>query len=137
MIVNPYLSFDGRCDEAIEFYKSAVGAEVTVLMRFKDMPKSCSETGPTPGTENKVMHAALRIGDSTVFASDGRCSGQAKFSGICLSLAAPNDAQAERLFNALASGGKVSMPLGKTFFSSNFGMLTDRFGVPWMVLVQA
>jgi PhnB protein len=136
MIVNPYLSFEGRCDEAIEFYKSAVGAEVNTLMRFKDMPGSCPEGSVKPGTENKVMHAALRIGDTTVFATDGRCSGQPKFDGISLSLSPANDAQAAKVFNALANGGKISMPLGKTFFASSFGMLTDRFGVPWMVVVQ-
>ncbi len=137
MNVNPYLSFEGRCEEAIEFYKSAIGAEVNTLMRFKDMPKSSSEKGPTPGTENKVMHAALRIGDTTVFASDGRCTGEAKFSGMTLSLSPSNDAQAAKIFSALANGGKISMPLGKTFFASSFGMVTDRFGVPWMVVVQS
>ena len=138
MTVNPYLSFEGRCEEAIEFYKRAVGAEVQMLMRFKEMPAgACAEGKSTPGTENKIMHASLQIGDSIVNASDGRCTGNTSFGGISLSLAAANDAQAQKVFTALSNGGQVTMPLGKTFFSSSFGMLTDRFGVSWMVIVQA
>jgi len=137
MNVNPYLSFEGRCDEAIEFYKNALGAEVTRLMRWKDMPNSCPEDGPRPGTEDKVMHAALRIGDTVVFVSDGRCAGQPKFEGVSLSLAVSSDAKAAERFNALANGGTVIMPLGKTFFASSFGMATDRFGVTWMVVVES
>jgi PhnB protein len=135
MRVEPYLTFDGRCEEAIEFYKSALGAEVTMLMRFKDSPESHPPGMVPPGAENKVMHASLRIGDSTVMASDGRCLGRPNFDGISLSLSVSNDAQAERLFAALANGGKVSMPLAKTFFSSRFGMVSDRFGVSWMIIV--
>ncbi len=136
MNVKPYLSFEGRCEEAITFYKAAVGAEVTMLMRFKDMPGPCPEGSITPGTENKVMHAALRIGDSEIFASDGRCKGSGKFEGISLSIAAANDAQAAKVFNALAEGGTVFMPLAKTFFASSFGMVNDRFGVSWMVISE-
>jgi PhnB protein len=137
MQVQPYLFFDGRCEEAIEFYRGALGAEVTMLMRFKD----CPETGPgcmvTPGTENKVMHASLRIGEATVLASDGRCTGQPAFQGFALSLDAPNDVAADRLFTALSDGGQVQMALTKTFFASRFGMVADRFGVTWMVIVPA
>jgi PhnB protein len=137
MQVQPYLFFDGRCEEAIAFYRAALGAEVTMLMRFNE----CPETGPgcnvTPGTENKVMHASLRIGDATVLASDGRCAGQPAFQGFALSLDAPNEAEAERLFGALSDGGQVQMPLDKTFFASRFGMVADRFGVTWMVIVPA
>jgi PhnB protein len=136
MNVNPYLSFEGRCEEAIEFYKKAIGAEVNTMLRFKEMPGSCPEGSIPPGTENKIMHADLRIGDASVLMSDGRCMGSASFSGISLSLAAASDAQAEKLFNALSSnGGKVCMPLGKTFFASSFGMVNDCFGVSWMVIV--
>jgi PhnB protein len=137
MQVQPYLYFDGRCDEAIEFYKSALGAKVNMLMRFKDCPEpNFSEKCP-PETSNKVMHASLRIGDSTVFASDGRCQGKPNFAGISLSLSVANDAEAERVFASLGDGGKVTMPIAKTFFSSQFGMVNDRFGVSWMVLVQS
>jgi PhnB protein len=135
MQVQPYLFFDGRCEEAIEFYKSAVGAEVTMLMRFKDSPEPHPPGMLPPGAESKVMHASLRIGDSTVMASDGQCLGQANFQGFSLSLSVANDAEAERLFAALANGGKVCMPLAKTFFSSRFGMVADRFGVSWMIIV--
>lgn len=133
MQVHPYLFFEGRCEEALEFYRKALGAEVKMLMRSKDSPdpRMCQA-----GAENRVMHASIRIGESTVLVSDGRCEGgQATFQGFSLSLTAANDAEAERLFAALADGGNVQMPLAKTFFSSRFGMVADRFGVPWMVYV--
>jgi PhnB protein len=132
MQVQPYLSFEGRCEEAINFYKTAVGAEVIMMMRFKEAP---DQSMMTPGTGDKVMHAALRVGDSTVLASDGQCLGKANFSGISLSLTADNDSDAKRLFNALANGGQIQVPLGKTFFASSFGVVADKFGVPWMVYV--
>jgi len=136
MQVQPYLNFDGRCEEAIEFYKTNLGAQVVMLMRFKDNPEPPKPGTVPPGIENKVMHAALRIGDTTLFASDGHALGRTKFEGITLSLSVANDAEAERVFNALANnGGKITMPLAKSFFSSRFGMLADRFGVGWMVSV--
>lgn len=134
MQVQPYLNFDGRCEEALGFYKEALGAEVTALMRFKECPDPASIS---PGSEDKVMHSALRIGDSTVMATDGGCSGQAGFQGISLTLSASDDAEAERLFGALSDGGQVRMPLAKTFFASSFGMVADRFGVSWMVIAEA
>ena len=132
MQVQPYLFFDGRCEEAIEFYRSVLGAEVTMLMRYKDSPDpgACR-----PGNEDKVMHASLRIGETTALASDGRCLGRPSFQGFSLSLTVPNAAEAERVFAALGDGGQVQMPLAKTFFSSRFGMVADRFGVSWMVYV--
>jgi PhnB protein len=136
MQVQPYLFFDGRCEEAIEFYRKALGAEVATLMRFKDSPEPAQPGMCPPGSENKVMHASFRIGDTTVMASDGRCTGQPSFKGFSLAIAAPSDAEAEKLFAALADGGQVQMPLTKTFFSSRFGMVADRFGVSWMVIVM-
>ncbi len=135
MQVQPYLFFDGRCEEAVEFYRSALGAEVEMLMRFKDSPEPPSPGMVPPGAENKVMHAALRIGDAMVLASDGRCLGQPSFQGFALSLTAANEAEANRLFASLAEGGQVQMPLAKTFFSPRFGMVADRFGMSWMVYV--
>ncbi|HVK93766.1 MAG TPA: VOC family protein [Noviherbaspirillum sp.] len=135
MEVQPYLFFDGRCEEAAEFYRSALDAEVTMLMRFKDSPEPHPPGMLPPGSENKVMHMNLRIGDTTVMASDGHCLGQPKFQGFSLSLAVPDDATADRRFAALADGGQVQMPLTKTFFSPRFGMVADRFGVTWMVIV--
>ncbi len=137
MQVQPYLFFDGRCDEAIEFYRTALGAEVKMLMRFKDNPEPNAAGRLPAGSENKVMHARLQIGATTVLVSDGHCGGQASFKGFGLSLTVSTAAEAERLFTALANGGQVQMPLGKTFFSPSFGMLVDRFGVPWMVYVGA
>ena len=136
MQVQPYLFFDGRCEEAIEFYKKALGAKVEMLMRFKDSPEPPQPGCMPPGAENKVMHASFRIGDTAVMASDGRCLGKPSFQGFTLSLNAANDAEAERLFAALGDGGQVQMPLTKTFFSSRFGMVADRFGVSWMVVVM-
>ena len=135
MQVQPYLFFDGRCEEAVEFYRSALGAKVEMLMRFKDCPEPPSPGMVPPGAESKVMHAALRIGDAMVLASDGRCLGQPSFQGFALSLTAANEAEANRLFASLAEGGQVQMPLAKTFFSPRFGMVADRFGVSWMVYV--
>ena len=134
MHVQPYLFFDGRCDEAIEFYKKAIGAQVQMLMRFKDSPQSNDEYAPAD--KNKVMHAQVRVGETTVLMSDGECHGKPAFEGFALSIYASNEAEAEKLFNALAEGGQVKMPLAKTFFSPRFGMLNDRFGVMWMVLVK-
>ena len=131
MQVQPYLSFNGRCDEAVKFYQAAIGAEVQMLMRFKEAP---DQSMIPPGSADKVMHVSLRIGDSVVMASDGGCSGTSAFSGVSLSLSAADDAEADRLFAALADGGQVTMPLAKTFFASKFGMVTDRFGVNWMVM---
>ena len=130
----PYLFFDGRCEEALAFYRKTLGAEVKMLMRWKDHPEPDPNMSPPNGAD-KVMHAQFRIGDTTVLASDGRCQGQPKFQGFSLSLTVPNDGEAKRLFGALAEGGQVQMPLAKTFFSSSFGMVADRFGVSWMVYV--
>jgi PhnB protein len=137
MQVQPYLFFDGRCEEALEFYRSALGAEVTALHRFKDSPEPHAPGMIPPGADNKVMHASFRFGGTTVLASDGRCTGHPSFQGFSLSITVPNDAEAERLFAALGQGGQVQMPLSKTFFSSRFGMVADRFGVSWMVYVGA
>jgi PhnB protein len=134
MQIQPYLFLDGRCEEAIEFYRGAVGAEVTMLMRFKENPEATAGCMP-PGAEDKVMHASLRIGDATVLASDGRCTGQPSFQGFALSLTASDADEAERIFAALGNGGQVQMPMAKTFFSPRFGMVADRFGVSWMVYV--
>ncbi len=135
MHVQPYLFFDGRCEEAVEFYRRALGAEVTMLMRFRDSPEPPTPGMVPPGAEDKVMHVSLRVGETTVMASDGRCLGQTSFEGFSLSLTVPNDTQTERLFAALGDGGQVQMPMTKTFFSSRFGMVADRFGVSWMILV--
>lgn len=135
MQVQPYLFFDGRCEEAVEFYRKTLGAEVQMLMRFSESPEPHQPGMVAPGSENKVMHMSLRIGDSVVMGSDGRNTGKPNFQGFSLSLSVANDAEAERLFGALSAGGRVEVPLTKTFFSSRFGMLADRFGVGWMIVV--
>jgi PhnB protein len=132
MQLAPYLYFDGRTEEAIQFYKTAIGAEVQMMLRFKESP---DQSMVAPGSENKIMHSTLRVGESTFFASDGHCKGAAKFDGFALSLTVKTDAEAQKAFDALANGGKINMPLTKTFFSSNFGMVNDRFGVVWTVMV--
>jgi PhnB protein len=135
MKIEPYLTFDGRCDEAIEFYQRALGAKVNMLMRFKDSPEA-PPGGFAPQMLNKVMHSSLTIGDSVVMCTDGGCQSKKGFEGITLTISVTTDGEADRLFTALSEGGKVTMPLAKTFFSSRFGMVGDRFGVQWMVIVQ-
>ena len=133
-IIQPYVFFDGKCEEAIEFYKKALGANVNMLMRFKDSPEPPPPgCGPVDG--NKVMHAQFQVGETVIMASDGRATGNPKFEGFALSLSMPKEADVEKAFNALAAGGVVEMPLAKTFFSALFGMVKDKFGVFWMVLV--
>ena len=136
MPVQPYLFFDGRCEEAIAFYRQALGAELVMLMRFGEGPEGSSQCteGSSPPAD-KVMHACLQIGATQVFLSDGFSTGKPEFKGITLSLSAANDAEAKRLFDALAEGGEIQQPLAPAFFSSSFGMVADRFGVSWMVLV--
>jgi PhnB protein len=132
-LIQPYLFFNGNCEEAIAFYQRALGAEVTMMMRNKDAPEPPPPGMLPPGSENKVMHATLSIGGAMIMASDGMNSGTAEFKGFSLSLAYPTEAEAQRAFNALADGGRVDIPLGKTFWSDCFGMATDRFGVQWML----
>jgi PhnB protein len=134
MPIEPYLFFNGRCEEAIEFYKKALGVEVLMLMRYKESPEPPQPGMVPPGWENKIMHTTMRIGNATVMASDG-CSEGTNFQGFSLSLSVASEAEAKRAFAALSDGGQVRMPLTKTFWSPCFGMLVDRFGVGWMVTV--
>jgi PhnB protein len=134
-IVQPYLFFDGKCEEAIEFYKHKLGAVVNMLMRFKESPEP-PPPGCAPPDPNKIMHAQIQIGETILMLSDGRAMGHPKFEGFALSFTAPTDADADRVFHALSDGGRVEMPLAKTFFSPRFGMVVDRFGVFWMVIVH-
>ena len=135
MQVQSYLFFDGRCEEALEFYNGALGIKVDMLMRYKDNPEPMKPGMCPPGGEDKVMHASFRLGESMVMASDGMAQGKPDFKGFALSINAANEAEADRLFAALGKGGNVLMPLGKTFFSPRFGMVADKFGVSWMVIV--
>ena len=137
MKVEPYLFFNGLCEEAIAFYKEALGAEVLMQMRMNESPEPPQPGMLPPGFEQKIMHATLRIGETIVMMSDGNSNMQPSFQGFSLSIAAPDAVQAERLYNALSQGGKVHMPLGKTFWSPCFGMVADRFGVGWMITVAS
>lgn len=132
--IHPYLTFSGRCDEALAFYKQAIGAEIQMVMHFNESPEPCPPDVIPPGFEKKVMHASFKIGDSIVMATDG-CDPSTRFDGFTLNLTVANIAAADHAFAALADGGQVTMPLGKTFWSPRFGMLKDRFGVSWMVMV--
>jgi PhnB protein len=134
IVVQPYLCFDGKCEEAIQFYQHALGAKLHMQMRYQDSPEP-PPPGCAPADTKKIMHAQFQIGDTVVMASDGRGSGNPKFEGFSLSISLPNEAEVDRVFNALAEGGQVHMPAAKTFFSARFGMVADRFGVTWMVLV--
>ena len=135
MKVQAYVSFDGRCEEALEFYKKSVGARVTNLIRWKDSPDPAMKS--PPGHEEKIMNASFRIGDTELMADDGMGEKQAEFKGMTLAIEVADDAEAKRVFMALGEGGSVKMALMKTFWTSSFGMLTDKFGVPWMVNVAA
>lgn len=134
-IVQPYLFFDGKCEEALQFYTRALGAQVNMQMRYKDSPEA-PPPGCGPVDSNKIMHAQFQIGDTVIMASDGRATGNPKFEGFSLSITKQTVGEVERAFNALADGGRVEMPLAKTFFSERFGMVVDRYGVFWMVLVK-
>lgn len=137
MDIQPYLNFDGRCEEAIAFYRQALGAEVVMLTHFADAPGDidggCAGGDPPPA--DKVMHACLQIGKAQVLLSDCFSAGQPEFKGISLALSATDDAEAKRVFDALADGGRVEQPLTATFFASSFGVVSDRFGVSWMIVV--
>ena len=135
MKIEPYLFFEGRTEEALAFYRSAVGAETTALMRYRDCPDPPPPGMLPPGSQDKVMHASMKIGDATVMCSDGGCSGKASIDGCSLVYNASDEAEADRAFAALSHGGQVTMPLGKTFFSPKFGMCTDKFGLGWMVML--
>ncbi len=133
-IVQPYLFFNGRCEEAVEFYRNVLGAEVEMTMRYKESPEPPPPGMVPDGWEDKIMHTSFKIGESVIMASDG-CSPEVGFQGFSLSLALPDEDAARRVFAALSEGGEVQMPLSETFWSSCFGMLTDRFGIGWMVTV--
>jgi PhnB protein len=137
MQVLPYLFFDGRSEEAFNFYHRVLGAESLMLKRFNDSPEPHQPGMVPPGAENKVMHMSFRVGDTIIMASDGDCGGKPSFRGFSMSLTVPSEAEAERLFSALADGGQVEMPLTKTFFSPRFGMVADRFGISWMIHVES
>jgi PhnB protein len=133
MFVQSYLFMDGCAEEAIEHYKKTLGATVNMLLRFKDSPEPHSTA---PGSENKIMHADISVGETKVLISDGHNKGQPNFQGFGLALSAKTEAEVDKIFNGLADGGKVTMPQSKTFFSPRFGMLVDKFGVNWMIMVE-
>ena len=132
--LQPYLFFGGRCEEALEFYRQKLGAEIVTLRRFKEAPE------PVPGLpdcfNDKIMHASVRIGESIWMASDGQCEGNPNFEGFSLSITVPDESEAERLFTALSEEGLVVMPLEKTFWTSKFGVVQDRFGLSWMISIE-
>jgi PhnB protein len=136
-VIQPYLFFNGRCEQAIQFYRKALGAEVEMMMRFKESPEPPPPGRLPGGFEDKIMHCSLRVGATLLMMSDGCSDGQGSFEGFSLSLSVASEAEADRVFAALADGGKVNMPLGRTFWSPRFGMVEDRFGVGWMILVPA
>jgi PhnB protein len=144
MHVQPYLSFEGRAEEALDFYAKAVGAQVNMKMRFNEAPRDatatddgCAGMGPPPAAGDKIMHSEFKIGESVIMASDGFCSGKTSFGGISLAIQARDDAEARRIFDGLSAGGQVQQPLIKTFFATSFGVLADKFGVSWMVVAPA
>lgn len=147
MNVQPYLSFEGRAEEALDFYAKAVGAQIGLKMRFKEAPpmdpsetpgNGCADMGSAPvNSAEKIMHSEFKIGDSLIMATDGMCSGKANFAGVSLTIQTKDDAEAKQVFDALGAGGQVMQPLIKTFFATSFGMLADKFGVNWLVIAPA
>jgi PhnB protein len=135
--VQPYIFFNGSCEQAVDFYRKALGAEVQMMMRFKESPEAPPPGRIPPGYENKIMHCSFLIGSTLIMASDGCDTGKPNFDGFSLSISLPNEKEVDRAFAALSEGGKVDMPLAKTFWSPRFGMVTDRFGIGWMVTVAA
>jgi len=136
MHVQPYLFFDGRCEEALEYYRAAIKITDVRLLRYKDNPEPQQPGMIPPGSENKVMHSSFRLGETEIMASDGRCGGTPMFEGFSLVVLVKSEAEARQIFEPLAADGQVQLPLTKTFFSPCFGMLLDKFGVAWMVIVQ-
>jgi len=135
-LIESYLFFNGSCEQALEFYRKSLGAEIQMMMRYKESPEPPKPGMLPPGFENKIMHASFRIGQTTLMASDGCSPKQPSFDGFSLALSVSTESEADRVFTALADGGQVRMPLGKTFWSPRFGMITDRFGIGWMVSVR-
>jgi PhnB protein len=136
MLIEPYLCFNGRCEEAIELYRKALGAELEMLMRWNEAPpEACGGAPMPPNWDNKVMHCSMRVGEARIMMSDGNSADPARFTGVSLSISVKDETQADRVFGALGQGGQVQMPLGETFFSPRFGMVADKFGVSWMVIV--
>ena len=132
MQIEPYLYFNGRCEEALTFYQQALGARTVAVNRFGDNP----DVPAPPGAARKIMHAELRIGGAVVLASDGPCTGTTNFQGFSLALTTRDGAEAERMFRALADGGNIHVPLGATAFAARFGMVADRFGVVWTITAR-
>jgi PhnB protein len=136
MLIEPYLMFNGRCQEAIDLYSKALGAELAFKMTYSEAPEGACGGAPLPaGWNDKIMHCSLKVGETMIMMSDGNSAEPSKFSGITLSVSVPDEAHADKVFNALGEGGSVCVPLGKTFFSPRFGMVADKFGVSWMVIV--
>lgn len=138
MNVSTYLFFNGRCEEAVDYYKQTLGADVEMLMRFADAPDGYEPPGMPDAMKSKVMHVAFNVGDTSIMASDGMCNGESRpsFDGFSLSISVPDVASAEKVFDALAADGTVSQPLIETFFSPRFGIVADKFGVSWMIVAQ-
>ena len=134
--IEPYIFFEGRGEEAIEFYKQALGAQVEMIMRYGESPEPPPPDIVKPGSENKIMHSSILVDGQRIMISDGGCSGQSKIGGFSISLSVSSEADAKRYFDGLAQGGQVHMPLGKTFFSPCFGMVQDKFGVGWMIMAE-
>ena len=132
--ITPYLFFSGRCDEALDFYKNGLGAKIETIMRFSESPEATPPGMLQAGFENKVMHASFFVGGVRMMASDG-CDDKSKFDGFRLAIGVPTEAEAHKAFNALSDGGRIEMPLTKTFWSPCYGMATDKFNVGWMVMV--
>ena len=133
--ITPYLFFNGRCDEAIEFYKAALDAEIEYIMRFDESPEPLPDGTLPPNFDKKIMHATITVRGVKLMVSDG-CAEELEFLGFRLAISEPTEEQARATFRALAESGTVDIPIGPTFWSPCYGMVTDKFGMPWMVSVE-
>lgn len=139
MPLSPYISFSGQCNQAILFYQQALHAELTYKLTFGEMPKPAGSTENCATAQafadNDIAHASLRIANSEIMMSDGK-QGDAPYNGFTLGLATQDLAQGKGWFDALAGSGNITMPWQETFWAHGFGMVTDKFGIPWMVSVN-
>lgn len=130
IILSPYLGFDGTCEEAFRFYESLLGGRITALVRFGETPAASAMPADR---QNAIVHARLEFAGNVLMGGDAPPGVHTGTKGVCISLVINREAEAERVFTALAEGGTIQMPFEQTFWAHRFGMATDRFGTPWMV----
>ncbi|WP_250124683.1 VOC family protein [Chroococcidiopsis sp. CCMEE 29] len=133
MKLNPYLMFNGQCEAAFKFYEQCLGGKITTMMPYGESPEPLMTDQLTPEWRNKIMHVSLTIGDQELMGSDSPPEYDEEAKGFSVSISLNDPIEGERIFNTLAENGTVRMPFQQTFWAYRFGMLVDRFGIPWMI----